>query len=142
MSDGTPDGGERTVPVGPPVHVEWFPTHATVTWKAGQLAQFLRAVGDLDTVTPETATVVDDSSTAGRERRRVAELAASETVCYLRVEPDRPWRLSWERRTWPVVSVSGSPSVSLCRRVHLETTDCEGWSDEASNSLARLLTDR
>jgi hypothetical protein len=141
MHGGGPDG-EQTVPVEPPVSVELFPTHYTVMWTGGSLARFVGAVANLDTVSRTASAVVDDRATAGRERRRVADLETAETVRYLRVEPDTPWTVSWERRTRPVVSVSGTPSPALCRRVHRQTTDCEGWSDGAFDTLARVTADR
>jgi hypothetical protein len=142
MSGRESTGSDQTISVEPPVHVETFPTHDTLTWKACPLAGFVGHVMDIDGISPTASTVVDDTSTAGRERCRVADLEASETVRYLRVEPDAPWRLSWERRTWPVVSVSGTPPPTLCRRLHQRTTDCDGWPDDAVRTLARVLSDR
>jgi hypothetical protein len=142
MSGGEPGGSERTISVEPPVHVETIPSHDTLTWKACPLAQFLGHVVESDGIPPTASTLVDDTSTGGRERYRVADLEASETVRYLRVEPDAPWQLSWERRTWPVVSVSGTPPATLCRRLHVRTTDCDGWPDDAVRTLAGLLSDR
>jgi len=139
MSGEGPDNGEETVPVEPPVHVEVFPTHQMAMWKADSLTRFRRALDDIDGVGPTAPAVVDDTSTAGREQYRVRDIEPGETVRYLRVEPDTPWTLSWERRTWPVVSVSGTPSPALCRRLHARTTDCDGWSDEAFDTLARAL---
>lgn len=141
MHGGGPDS-EQTVPVEPPVSVELFPTHYTVMWTGGSLARFVGAVADLDTVSTTASVVVDDTATAGRECRRVTDLETAETVRYLRVEPDTSWTVSWERRTQPVVSVSGTPPPALCRRVHRQTTDCEGWSDDAFDTLARVTTDR
>lgn len=138
MTGREPDNSEQTVPVEPPVHVERFPTHCTVTWKAGPLAQFVTALGAVDRVPPTASVVVDDASTAGRERQRVTDVGANETVRYLRVEPDTPWSLSWERRTWPVVSVSGAPPPALCRCLHLRTTDCEEWPDGALETFTRV----
>lgn len=130
---------DRTVPVSPPVHVETFATHATVTWKAGSLARFLDGLGSLDSIPPAASTVVDETSTGGRERHPLTGVDASETVQYLRVEPDAPWTLSWERRTWPVVSVSGTPPPALCRGLHVQTTDCEEWSGNAVRTLADAI---
>jgi hypothetical protein len=132
------DAGRRTIPVEPSVHVETFAAHYTVTWKACSLARFLTVLGDLDEIPSTVSTVVDDTSVAGRERRRISSVEAGETVQYLRMEPDRPWAVSWERRTWPIVSVSGTPSAELCRRVHTETTGCDGWSETDVERLLKL----
>lgn len=138
MVDADRDDTRRAVRVTPQVHVETFATHWTVTWKAGSLARFLEAVRDVDA---EAATaVVNDTAVAGRQRRRVPAIdPTGETVRYVRVEPDGPWTLAWERRTRPVVSLSGTPSSDLCRRVHLRTTDCDGWDPSAIEDLRRLI---
>ena len=133
------DGGERTVPVEPPVNIEVFPTHQMAMWKADSLARFLTALKKVDSVPPTAPAVVDDTSSVGREQRSVTDIEPVETVYYLRVEPDTSWTLSWEQRTWPVVSVSGTPSPALCRRLHTGTTDCDGWSEEALDRLGRVL---
>ena len=135
-------GSERTIPVEPPVHVETVPTHHTLTWKGGPLAVFLTAVRDTEQIPPTASVLVEDRSVAGRNERRVAEVDASETIRYLRVDPDAPWTLSWERRTWPVVSVSGAPPSELCRHVHRVTTDCDGWSGDAVETLHRVIAAR
>ncbi len=135
-------GGDRTIPVEPPVHVEAFTTHCTMTWKAGPLAGFLTAVRNTDEISPTASAVVEDTSVAGRKRCDVTEIDATERVRYLRVDPDAPWTLSWERRTWPVVSVSGTPTADLCRRVHLWTTDCRGWSEDAVERIGRAIAER
>ena len=139
MSGRKPDGSEQTIPVEPTVHVETFATHCTLTWKAGPLAGFLTAVDTIDGVPPAAPVVVDDTSSAGRERCRAPEVDPQETVRYLRVEPKKPWTLFWEQRTWPVVSLSGTPPPALCRRLHLRTTDCDGWADDAVQTLARVV---
>lgn len=141
MSNTEANSGEQTIPVEPAVHVETFATHCTLTWKAGPLARFITALESVDTIPSTASVVVDDSSIAGRKRCRATALEARESVRYLRVDPDRPWSLSWERRTWPVVSVSGTPPPALCRRVHLRTTDCDVWADNAIEALGRATTD-
>lgn len=128
--------GRRAISVEPTVHVETFAAHYTVTWKACPLARLLTVLGALDDIPPTVSTIVDDTSVAGRERRQISNVEAGETVQYLRLEPKAPWTVSWERRTWPVVSLSGTPSAELCRRVHVETTDCDGW---AKTDVERLL---
>ena len=130
---------EGTIPVEPPVHVETFATHWTVSWKADRLARFLRGVGGIDSLPPTTTAVVEDTATAGREQRQVTDLEARGTVRYVRLDPDTPWTVSWERRTWPVVSASGTPPPALCRRLHQRTTDCDEWADGAVQKLARAL---
>ncbi|ERH09970.1 MAG: hypothetical protein J07HX64_01736 [halophilic archaeon J07HX64] len=142
MSGRGPETSEQTVPVEPPVHVEVFPTHYMTMWKADSLAQFLTALGAVDRVPPTASTVVDDSSTVGREQQSVADIEATETVRYLRVEPDTPWTVSWEQRTSPVVSVSGTPPPALCRQLHTRTTDCEEWSDDEVDSLVHALPEQ
>jgi hypothetical protein len=142
MSGRGSETSEQTVPVEPPVHVEVFPTHYMTMWKADSLAQFLTALGAVDSVPPTASAVVDDSSTVGREHRAVTDIEATETVRYLRVEPDTPWTVSWEQRTSPVVSVSGTPPPALCRRLHTRTTGCEGWSDDEVDNLVRALPEQ
>lgn len=129
----------RTVEVAPPVHVEVFGGHASLTLTAGSLARFLSAARSLDAGAGETDVVVDDAATAGRERRPLAELAPAPTGRYVRLEPPTDWTLSWERRTTATVSLSGAPSAPLCRTVHLATTDCEGWPEQALAALAERL---
>ena len=128
----------RRLPVDPPVHVETFATHCSLTWTADGLGRFLAAAGDLEGV-PETAlAVVDRTTTAGRERRPLSALAAEEATRYVRVEPPTDWTLSWERRSRPVVSLSGTPPAAACRRLHVATTDCPTWSDDARAALSEL----
>jgi hypothetical protein len=142
MADGAPNGPRRTLPVDPVIRVETFATHRTLTWKAGGLSRFIEAVRGVETVAPAASTVVEDAAVAGRHRSRFSQVDADrDTTKYLRVEPEAPWTLSWERRTWPVVSVSGAPPAPLCRRLHLRTTDCPGWDDRAFETLRRLTSD-
>lgn len=142
MPADTSDDDPRTIPVDPAVHVETFATHQTLTWKAGSRSQFVEAVRVLDAVPPTASVVVDDTAVAGRQRRSLSDIESeSDTTTYLRIEPDAPWTLSWERRTQPIVSVSGTPSATLCRRVHRRTTDCSEWNDEAVAALYGLTTD-
>jgi hypothetical protein len=132
----------RRIPVDPVIHVETFATHRTLTWKAGTRAQFVEAVRALDAVPSTASVVVDDTAVAGQQHRSVSNLeSVSNTTTYLRIEPDASWTLSWEQRTHPVVSVSGTPSATLCRRLHCHTTDCSGWCDEAVKTLQSLTKD-
>jgi hypothetical protein len=136
MDDGASDEPPRTISVDPTVHVESFANQCTLTWKAHGLSQFVDAVRTLAQVSATAATVVDDTAVAGRTHLPLSEVVDSDTVQYLRVEPETA---SWERRTWPVVSMSGTPTASICRQVHLETTDCEEWDDTAFAILCRCI---
>jgi hypothetical protein len=143
MPDNTSNDYPRTIPVDPTIHVETFAAHQTLTWKAGSRSQFIEAIRGLDAVSSTSSVVVDDTTLAGRQHRPLSEIdRGSDTATYLRVEPDAPWTLSWEQRTQPIVSVSGTPSEPLCRRVHRRTTDCSEWSSEATATLHRLVTDK
>lgn len=142
MTDGESNDHRRTVPVTPEVHLETFATHRTLTWKAGGLSQFVAAVRAINAVTSTAPAVANDTAIAGRQRHHLSDIdGRRDTIEYLRIDPDAPWTLSWERRTWPVVSISGTPAATLCRRVHLRTTDCSGWSDEAFETLSQLTSD-
>jgi hypothetical protein len=139
MDDGASDESPGPIPVDPTVHVESFGSQCTLTWKAHGLSQFVDAVRTLAQVSATAATVVDDTAVAGRTHLPLSEVEESDTVQYLRVEPETPWTASWERRTWPVVSMSGRPTASICRQVHLETTDCEEWDETAFAILCRCM---
>ena len=139
MDDGASDEHPRTIPVNPTVHVESFANHYSLTWKARGLSQFVDAVRTVAQVPATAATVVDDTALAGRSRLLLSAVVDSDTVQYLRVEPEDSWTVSWERRTWPVVSVSGTPTASMCRQIHLGTTDCEEWDETAFEILSRCI---
>lgn len=142
MPGNTPADGPRRIPVDPVIHVETFATHQTLTWKAGTRAQFVKAVRALDAVPSTASVVVDDTAVAGRQHHCVSDLeSVSNTTTYLRIEPNTSWTLSWEQRTDPIVSVSGTPSATLCRRLHRRTTDCQGWCNEAVETLQGLTKD-
>lgn len=132
MSDDDP---ARALPTRPPVHVETFATHYTLTWKAGSLARYVDAVRDSESVPPDATAVVDATDAAGRRRRAVRDLSAEATVRYVRLEPEPSWTVSWERRTSPTVSVSGTPTPAVCRELHTRTTACEAWSSAAIERL-------
>jgi hypothetical protein len=139
MPESTSADSPRTIPVDPVIHVETFATHQTLTWKAGTRSEFVEAVRALDAVPLAASVVVDDTAVAGRQHHAVSDLeSVSNTTTYLRIEPDASWTLSWEHRTYPIVSVSGTPSATLCRRLHRRTTDCSGWCDEAVETLQGL----
>lgn len=135
----TDDRPARTLSVDPTVHVEPFASHYTVTWKAGPLARYLTAVRDCGAVSPEDTAVVDATDTAGRQRRTVRSLSAATTIRYVRTEPRPSWTVSWERRTAPTVSLSGTPTPSVCRAFHRGTTACETWSAAAIEALETVV---
>ena len=142
MPGNTPADDPRRIPVDPVIHVETFATHRTLTWKAGGRSQFVEAVRSLDAVPSTASVVVDDTAIAGRQHHSVSDLeSVSNTTTYLRIEPDALWTLSWEQRTDPIVSVSGTPSATLCRLLHRRTTDCSEWCDEAVETLQGLAED-
>jgi len=140
MTDGTePSNRQRTVHVEPPIHVERFASHCSLTWKADGLGRFLDTVRGVDAIAASATVVVDTTAAPGRERTPLHEVDGDDdTTSYLRVEPATPWTCSWERRTWSVVSLSGTPGPALVRRVHRGTTDCNGWPREALETLERL----
>lgn len=140
MTAGTePSNRRRTVPVEPPIHLEGFASHYSLAWTAAGLGRFLDTVRGVDPIAASATVVVDTTATPGRERVPLQEVDADDdTTRYLGVEPSAPWTCSWERRTWPVVSLSGTPGPALVRRMHRGTTDCNGWPREALETLERL----
>jgi hypothetical protein len=168
VSEGAVDTPRR-VPVEPPVHVEPFASHVSLTWtvppaaveraerRAGtvasetatatpetrSLAVFLAAVATAAEVDGEDGTdaeaVVDDRATAGRERRPPSAVEPSETVRYVRVA-GATWTAEWERRTTPVVSLSGAPTVATLRALH-RATGGTGWDERAVAAAASVLAD-
>lgn len=137
-TDSTDD--RRTVPVDPPVYVESFATPYTLTWTASSLSAFVAAIRGFDAVPDDATVVVDSTTVAGREDRPVGALDSpqKEATIFVGVESDAPWKLSWERRSVPVVSISGTPPLAVVRRAHLETTDCEEWPADATAVLRDL----
>lgn len=128
------------IPVDPLVHVETFATHASLTWRAGDLAWFLAAVRASPKIPDDTRPTVDATNAAGRRRLRLDEIdATSGATIYVRVNPPAPWTLAWERRTDPTVSLTGTPDAGTCRALHVATTDCEAWAQSHRNALDRLL---
>lgn len=137
-----PDPPPRTIPVEPPVHVETFTTHLTATWKAGGPSAFIEAVRALEQVPGSAPTVVDNGEVAGRQRMPLsAVVPEADSTTYLRVEPDAPWTPSWEARTQPVISISGAPPAVRCRRLHVATTDCPAWDDDAFAALRQVASE-
>jgi hypothetical protein len=139
MEDPAESGQQRTVPVTPTIHVETFATHYTVTWKANGLVPFIKAARDIDTIPPSTTVVTDSPDVAGRQQHELPTLdCEASKATFVSLQPPWPWTLSWERRTWPVVSASGTPSARLCRDIHQATTDCSRWDDSALAQLERM----
>ena len=141
MSDQNGGTGERTISVSPTVHIEAFATHCTATWKAESLAQCLETLQTSEYIEPTATVVVDDTTTAGREQHAVDDITPTETIRYLRVTPAASWTLSWEQRTWPVVSMSGTLSAEACRHMHLGTTECSEWPDTATTTVEEIMND-
>lgn len=129
------------MPVDPPVHVETFASHHSLTWTADGLSRFLRAIEDDPDVPSGTTAALDATDVAGRKRLSVEEVVPDPDVRYLRIEPPTEWTLAWERRTTPVVSLTGTPSASTSRRLHCGTTDCERWDEAALTTARRVLGD-
>ena len=142
MTGGTDRSNRRrTVPVEPPIRVEVFASHYSLTWKADGLGRVLDTVRGIDAIAASTRVIVDTTTTPGRERVPLEEVDADDdTTRYLRVEPSAPWTCSWERRTWPVALLSGTPGPALARTMHRGTTDCSGWPQEALDTLEQLRT--
>jgi hypothetical protein len=139
-TDSGPDASSRTVPVDPPVHVETFPSHHGLTWRAGPLADFLTAVTAEPAVEDGHRLLVDATAAAGRRRLAPHEVDTSTgATTYVRADPSAPWTAAWERRTTPVVSLTGAPAAGLTARLHLATTDCDRWATGARELLCRLL---
>lgn len=139
--DTGPGGHGRTVPVEPTIHVETFANHCSLTWTADGLATFVGAVRGLATVSAEATTIVDATDTPGRQQRRLSALDPDlDTVRYVRVEPSPPWTVSWEQRTWPVVSLSGTPTPALCRSIHTATTGCQAWDGAALDAVESMTS--
>ena len=135
MNEGHP---ARSLSVQPTVHVETFASHYTVTWKAEPLSQFVTAVQHYEFVTPDATAVIDTVDTAGRQQQAVRDLSAETAIQYVRVEPQSAWTASWERRTSPIVSVSGAPNPTVCRDLHQATTTCEAWPSAAVEELEAI----
>lgn len=124
------DTNTVTVPVDPPVRVERYGSHLSVAWRAGDLDRFLAVA--LEVVGATATAVVDERGVAGRQERPVESVAATDDVRYVRVDsgPSVP-TVAWERRTTPVVTLTGTPTAVTCRDLHLATTDCAGWEQAA-----------
>ncbi len=125
------------VPAEPTVYVERVPSHTSCAWQAAGLPAFLDAV-EQSTADPEPVVTVDTTTVGGRQERPVAAVPV-EDASYVRFDPSPPWRFAWERRTTPVVTLDGSVTGDLCRRLHRATTADTAWPDDAVARLADLL---
>jgi hypothetical protein len=126
-----------TVPVDPPVHVERYASHVSLSWTAGGVERFLGTVRDVSVDAPA---VVDATNTAGRRQVELTDIdTTTGATTYVRAEPERPWTVAWERRSTPVVTLTGTPEAAITRRIHTGTTGCAGWSRSQQARLARLL---
>lgn len=136
------DEAATEFPVSPPIYVERYASHVSLSWQAGDLDRFLGTVTDLDSVPADPAFVVDATNAAGQRRIPLSDIdTTTRATTYVRVDPDTPWTVAWERRTTPVVSLSGAPTALACRRLHHGTTDCEQWPAGQLQTLSRLLDD-
>ena len=142
MDRDTPrDDSPRTIGVDPPVHVESYRSHLSLSWTALGVERFVAALQTAETVPPTATLTVDATDTAGRYRTTPDEIqTTADTITYVRVDPSPPWTLSWERRTDPVVSLAGSPSAPTCRSFHTATTSCNEWGSAHRDALARALS--
>ena len=135
------DDSPRTIGVDPPVHVETYRSHVSLSWTALGLERFVAALQMAEAVPTTAILTVDATDTAGRYRSTPDEIeTTTDIIKYVRVDPSPPWTLSWERRTDPVVSLAGSPSVPTCRSFHTATTSCNEWSSTHRDALARTLS--
>jgi len=139
--DAPRDDFPRTIDVDPPVHVEIFRSHVGLSWTALGIERFVAALRAAESVSTMAALTVDATDAAGRYRTTPDEIETTANgIKYVRADPSSPWTLSWERRTDPVVSLAGSPSVPTCRSFHTATTPCTEWSPADRDALARALT--
>lgn len=126
-----------TVTVDPAVHIERYASHVSLSWTAGSVGRFVETVRS---VSADAPAVVDATNAAGRRQVELTDIdTTTGATTYVRAEPERPWTVAWERRSTPVVTLTGTPTVTTTRRVHTGTTDCEGWSRSRRARLARLL---
>lgn len=135
------DDSPRTIDIDPPVHVESYRSHVSLSWTALGVERFVAALRTAEAVPPTATLTVDATDTAGRYRTTLAEIeTTADRIKYVRVDPSPLWTLSWERRTDPVVSLAGSPSAPACRRFHTATTSCNEWSSACRDALVRALS--
>lgn len=124
----------------PPIHVETYPTHTSLSWTGDGIDQFVAALQTVKPITADAPTVINATTTAGQVQRQLCDLdTPNNAINYLRVDPPVPWTLSWERRTEPVVSMTGSPSPETCQTLHIATTACMAWDASQRTALSRIL---
>lgn len=129
----------RTLPTDPTIHVEPFATHYTLTWKCKSLSQFINAAQNVDFILLNTAAAIDRTDMAGRKYQDVRDLSDDTSIRYIRIEPQAEWSVSWERRTSPTVSMTGTPEMEVCRELHRYTTACDKWPSEAVDKLQAVI---
>lgn len=141
MTDSSDIPGAATeLPVDPSVYVERYPSHASVSWQAGSLDQFLAAIEDAGAIPENPALVVDATNAAGQRRCSPRDIdTATGATTYVRADAQGPWTVSWERRTTPVVTITGTPTPRTCRRFHVATTECDRWPHSRLGTLSRML---
>ncbi|ERG89402.1 MAG: hypothetical protein J07HX5_01560, partial [halophilic archaeon J07HX5] len=84
----------RSIAVDPPVHVESYSSHTSLSWTASGIDQFVAALRASETVPADTTPVVDATTAAGQRRLRLDEIdTMSGATKYVRVEPSAPWTL-------------------------------------------------
>ena len=132
-----PDRSVR-VPVTPPIHIEEYPTHASLTWHVPELSRALDAVCDLDSVSSDASAVVDATNAAGRRRLSLSAVDPGPATTYVRVEPGASWTFAWERRTTSVCVLTGTPAGATVRRLH-RATGGDGWNPAADRRLTQAL---
>ncbi|MFB6193506.1 MAG: hypothetical protein ABEI75_00440, partial [Halobaculum sp.] len=119
------------------VYVERTGNYVSCTWQAEGLRRFSAWVENA-TEADDPTVLIDTTAEGGRQRVPVSTLT-TEQARYVRFDPDTAWRVSWERRTTPTVSLDGTLRPARCRRLHCATTDCDGWPSAARRTLARLV---
>ena len=144
----------RQIETTPPVNIETFASHVTLTWTSLGLSQFVDIADRVDVVPADSTPIVDATNAAGRRRLPLTEIDTTTAATkYVRFEPDCPWTLAWERRTTPVVSLCGSPSPTVCQQAHIITTTenldardgwntvetAAGWTRETYETLLSVL---
>jgi hypothetical protein len=133
-----PDDTER-VPVDPPIHVERYRDHRSLSWRVPDLGELLAAGRAADGVSTRAPTVVDATGVAGRRRVPLSAVDPDPAITYLRVEPATAWTLAWQRRTESVAVLTGTPVPATVRGLH-RATGGTGWDRAERAAIDRLLT--
>ncbi|RCU44223.1 hypothetical protein DU504_15625 [Haloplanus salinus] len=134
-----PDDTER-VSVDPPIHVEQYQGHRSLSWRVPDFGDLLAAVRAAADVSPRASTVVDATDTGGRRRVPLRAVDPDPTITYVRVEPAMAWRLAWQRRTENVAVLTGTPASATVRELH-RATGGTGWDHAERTALDRLLSE-